>query len=88
MTNVNANEEVSFLWTLICIFTFCFLSVDFYYSFFEGKTLMMRHARHLMFSESPLFFVFTVIVKFIIYIYVSQYLYKRLVFYKKNLGKN
>lgn len=76
------SKESSFLWTFICNFMFVFLIIDVFYSFVDGKTLKMRNADYFFFNESPVFFIFTVIVKLILLAYFSIYLYKRFVHYK------
>ena len=87
MANADASKEVSFVWTMIIIFMFLWLSVDIFNSLFYGETLMMRHSRDLYFAEHPIFFIFTVAIKLIVYSYCCFYLYKRFLFYKNKFIK-
>jgi len=85
MAKTLADKEVTLIWTLICIFMFFWLSIDIFYSFFDGQTLMMRLSGYLYFDESPVFFTFTVAVKLIVFMYCCFYIYGRLIFYKNKL---
>jgi hypothetical protein len=84
---LHVSNESSPLWTFICSFMLVYLIIDIFFSFVNGETLIMRGTGYLNFDEFPIFFIFTVLVKFMVLLYCSFYLYQSFIHFKNNLTK-
>lgn len=69
---------------LLCLFMIIWLGADFFDSFVHGRTLQMRLSGHVEFAESPIYFVFLVLVKIVIFGCCALYAYE----YVANALKN
>lgn len=76
---MTARNEFSPLWTSICIFMFFWLCHDLYYSIVDGATLRIMRFGHLFYSDSPVFFLVTILIKLLVLLYIVFYLYRFLV---------
>ena len=71
--SIPKRDRVSFFFVSLCVFGMSFCIFDLYSAITEGRILKLRLSEHWFFSDNPVFFISTFLVKLGILLFLSLY---------------